>query len=253
MGSAEQALRSARACAGADGAVALNLRRGPGAYALLGRASTTTPTWACLPARTLTKPLIRETTTCCATGEARALPGRGNAAARAGAHGRAWSEGEERMAKLSVNLSRHLGVPSRHLGVPSRHCRTCQAGAVGRARRITQPVYQQPGQAILSKSRSNSSFIKARSNGVKALAVLSRQKQPRHADLSPRCWPRRRPRGLLPGRPQQSGPYPWYLRARRTSSSVASAGVRKPSSGCRGVCCRGRGLGSSLDCTKSSR
>ena len=36
-------------------------------------------------------------------------------------------------------------------------------------------------------------------------------------------------------------PYPWYLRARRTSSSVASAGVRKPSSGiaCRGVCCRG--------------
>ena len=30
-------------------------------------------------------------------------------------------------------------------------------------------------------------------------------------------------------------------------------GVRKPSSGCRGVCCRGRGLGSSLDCTKSSR
>ena len=39
------------------------------------------------------------------------------------------------------------------------------------------------------------------------------------------------------------------------SSSVASAGLRKPSSGiaCRGVCCRGRGLGSSLDCTKSSR
>ena len=50
-------------------------------------------------------------------------------------------------------------------------------------------------------------------------------------------------------------PYPWYLRARRTSSSVTSAGVRKPSSGiaCRGVCCRGCGLGSSLDCTKSSR
>ena len=41
--------------------------------------------------------------------------------------------------------------------------------------------------------------------------------------------------------------------ASRTSSSVASAGVRKPSSGCRGVCCRGRGLGSSLDCAKSSR
>ena len=35
----------------------------------------------------------------------------------------------------------------------------------------------------------------------------------------------------------------------------ASAGVRKPSSGIalRGVCCRGCGLGSSLDCTKSSR
>ena len=32
-------------------------------------------------------------------------------------------------------------------------------------------------------------------------------------------------------------PYPWYLRARRTSSSVASAGVRKPFSeiACRGV------------------
>ena len=45
----------------------------------------------------------------------------------------------------------------------------------------------------------------------------------------------------------------WYLCANRTSSSVASAGVRKPSSGCRGVCCRGQGLGSSLDCTKSSR
>ena len=44
-------------------------------------------------------------------------------------------------------------------------------------------------------------------------------------------------------------PYPWCLRARRTSSSVASAGVRKPFSGiaCRGVCCRGCGLGSSLD------
>ena len=38
-----------------------------------------------------------------------------------------------------------------------------------------QSVYQRPGQAIF-----NSSFIKARSNGrfIKALAVLSRQKQP---------------------------------------------------------------------------
>ena len=43
-----------------------------------------------------------------------------------------------------------------------------------------QSVYQRPGQAIFSKSRSNSSFIKARSNGrfIKAFAVLSRQKQP---------------------------------------------------------------------------
>ena len=53
----------AGACTGADGAVVLNVRRGPGAYALLlradgqltGRASTTTSTWACgLPARTST-------------------------------------------------------------------------------------------------------------------------------------------------------------------------------------------------------
>ena len=48
-------------------------------------------------------------------------------------------------------------------------------------------------------------------------------------------------------------PPPWRIRAK--SSSVASAGVRKPSSGIalRGVCCRGRGLGSSLHCTKSSK
>ena len=48
-------------------------------------------------------------------------------------------------------------------------------------------------------------------------------------------------------------PWPWRIRAK--SSSVASAGVRKPSSGIarRGVCCRGCGLGSLLDCAKSSR
>ena len=48
-------------------------------------------------------------------------------------------------------------------------------------------------------------------------------------------------------------PPPWRIRAK--SSSVASAGVRKPSSGIAlsGVCCRGCGLGSSLDWTKSSK
>ena len=61
--------------------------------------------------------------------------------------------------------------------------------------------------------------------------------------------------GFLPGHPQQSGfrrtlgtsapaahPCPWPLRE-----------CGSPSSGCRGVRCRGRGLGSLLDCTKSSR
>ena len=48
-------------------------------------------------------------------------------------------------------------------------------------------------------------------------------------------------------------PPPWRIRTK--SSSVASAGVRKPSSriALKGVCCRGCGLGSSLDCTKSSK
>ena len=42
-----------------------------------------------------------------------------------------------------------------------------------------QSVYQRPGQAIFSKGRPNSRFIKAMSNGrcIKAFAVLSRQKQ----------------------------------------------------------------------------
>ena len=46
--------------------------------------------------------------------------------------------------------------------------------------RIASSVYQRPGQAIFSKGRPNSRFIKAMSNGrfMKALAVLSRQKQP---------------------------------------------------------------------------
>ena len=51
-----------------------------------------------------------------------------------------------------------------------------------------QSVYQRPGQAIFSKSRSNSSFIKARSNGrfIKALAVYhGRSSQvAKHPDLS---------------------------------------------------------------------
>ena len=66
----EAADGGARARTGADGAVVLNLRRGPGAYALLSRAdgqltrgaSTTSPTWACSLARTstTTSPSSRE-------------------------------------------------------------------------------------------------------------------------------------------------------------------------------------------------